>query len=64
MALDWNIWEFEITVRGVSLGRLSNEDRIPVLREYLIKNNIKGWDLLPGDIRYKLVKKEQHGTRN
>lgn len=59
MALDWNIYEWEIVVKGVSLGRISNENRTSVLREYLIKNNLKGSDLQPGDIIHSLVKKEQ-----
>lgn len=59
MALDWNIYEWEIVVKGVSLGRISNENRTSVLREYLIKNDLKGSNLQHGDIEHKLVKKEQ-----
>lgn len=64
MAIDWNIYEWEIVFKGTSLGRHSNDDRIPHLTEYLATNNIEYTNILPGDIEYKLVKKEQHGTRN
>ena len=58
MAIDWNIYEWEIVFRGTSLGRHSNQDRIPYLKTYLAENNIEYTDILPGEVEYKLVKKE------
>ena len=58
MAIDWNIYEWEVFVNEVSIGRCDDTGRMPLLNEYLEKNNLKRQELDPGAVRFHLSYKE------